>query len=85
MTENNATIVDVRTPAEYEGGHFPNAINIPLDEVPQRLEEFKNMKRPVIAYCQSGNRSGVAVALLKQAGLEVENGGALDNLLQLNK
>ena len=85
-TVNNATIVDVRTPAEFEGGRFPNALNIPFDELPQRLDEFKNMKQPVIAYCQSGNRSGIAVAFLKQAGLlNVENGGALDNLLQLNK
>lgn len=83
--KNNATIVDVRTLAEYEGGHYPNAINIPLDELPKRLQEFKNMKGPVIAYCQSGNRSGVAVTLLKQAGFDVENGGALDNLLLLNK
>ena len=84
-TVNNATIVDVRTPAEFEGGHFPNALNIPLDELPQRLDEFKNMKQPVIAYCQSGNRSGVAVAFLKHAGLNAGNGGALGNLLQLNK
>lgn len=84
-TVNKATIVDVRTSAEYEGGHFPNAINIPLDEVPQRLDEFKKMDQPVIAYCKSGNRSGMAVAFLKQAGLNAENGGALDKLLQLNK
>jgi phage shock protein E len=85
-TINNATIVDVRTPEEYAEGHFPNAINIPLDQVQQRFHEFKNMKKPVIAYCRSGNRSGLAVSILLQAGLkEIENGGSLDDLLQSNK
>jgi len=36
----NATIVDVRTPEEFAGEHFPNAINISLDQVAQRINEF---------------------------------------------
>ena len=77
------TIVDVRTTEEYTGEHFPNAVNIPLDQVTQRIEEFRNMKKPIIAYCRSGNRSGVAVSILKQCGIaDVVNGGGLDNLKQ---
>ena len=80
---DNATIVDVRTPEEYAGDHYPNAINIPLNEVPGRIEEFKQLKQPIVAYCRSGNRSGMAVSILKHSGLtEVYNGGGLYDLLQ---
>lgn len=82
-TTNKATIVDVRTPEEYAGEHYPNAINIPYDQVAQRIDEFKGLPKPIIAYCRSGNRSGIAVSILKQAGInEVENGGGLEDLKQ---
>lgn len=82
---NNASIVDVRTPGEYSDGHYPGAINIPLNELPQRLDEFKQLKMPIVAYCRSGARSGIAVSLLKQKGInEVYNGGGLFDLYNLN-
>jgi phage shock protein E len=82
----NATIVDVRTPEEFAQGHFDGAVNIPLDKVPERLQEFKNMSAPIVAYCRSGNRSGQAMAFLKQNGVnEVYNGGGLDDMLQAAK
>lgn len=43
-TNNDATFIDVRTPAEYADEHFPNAINIPLDELHSRINEIKNLK-----------------------------------------
>ena len=80
---DNATILDVRTPEEFAGSHFPGAINIPLNELPQRLDEIKAMKQPIVAYCRSGNRSGMAVSILKQSGLtDAYNGGGLSDLLQ---
>ncbi len=79
----NATIVDVRTPHEYAQEHYPGAINIPVDQVVDRIHEFRSMKRPIVTYCRSGNRSGLATALLKQNGLqEVYNGGGLEDLKQ---
>lgn len=79
----NATFLDVRTPQEFAEGAYPDAINIPLNEVSLRLNEIKKMKQPIIAYCRSGNRSGMAVSLLKQIGLtEVYNGGGLSDLSQ---
>ena len=81
----DATIVDVRTPEEFAAEHFPNAINIPYDQVAQRINEFKEMQKPIVAYCRSGNRSGVAVSILKQNGIEEAiNGGGLQDL-QNNK
>jgi phage shock protein E len=82
----DATIVDVRSPQEFAQDHYPGAINIPVDQVPQRVQEFKEMKTPIVAYCRSGNRSGMAVSILKQAGVqEVYNGGGLEDLQQQTK
>jgi phage shock protein E len=81
----NASVVDVRTPGEFLDGHYPGAINIPLNELSQRLDEFKELKMPIVAYCRSGARSGTAVSVLKQNGLnEVYNGGGLNDLFNLN-
>ena len=78
----HATILDVRTPEEFSGSHYPNAINIPLNELRQRVDEIKQLKQPIVAYCRSGNRSGMAVAILRQSGLKnVFNGGGLNELL----
>lgn len=86
MKELTGTVVDVRSPQEYAGEHFPNAINIPLDQVQQKINEFKDMPKPIIAYCRSGNRSEMAVSILKQAGItETINGGGLEDLLQQTK
>ena len=77
------TVVDVRSPQEFEGEHFPGAINIPLEQVQQKVNDFKEMPKPIIAYCRSGNRSGMAVSMLKQAGItDAVNGGGLEYLLQ---
>ena len=78
---NDVSIVDVRMPEEYLVEHFPNAINIPLDSIAQRIEEFRQMKKPIIAYCRSGNRSGTAVSILKQYGItDAVNGGGFEDL-----
>ena len=77
--DKNAIIVDVRSQDEFAHEHFNGAINIPLEEVTSRIDEFKVMAKPIVAYCRSGNRSGMAVTILKQNGIaEVINGGGLD-------
>lgn len=82
----NVTMIDVRTPEEYAGEHFSNAINIPLDQVPQRINEFKKMRNPLVLYCRTGNRSGMAVSILKQHGIsDAINAGGLDDVKQNNK
>ncbi len=72
----SATIVDVRTPGEFAGGHVEGSINIPLDQVPNKVDEFKNMSKPLVVCCLSGGRSGQAVEFLKSHGVEdIYNGG----------
>ena len=81
---NNAatTVVDVRETNEFATGHYDGAINIPLGIIPLRIAEFKSMNGPIVVYCRSGNRSGMAMNLLKQAGVsEVYNGGGLHDML----
>lgn len=76
INDEKATIVDVRTPGEFMSGNVANSINIPLNEVPNRVDEFKNMSRPIIVCCLSGGRSGQAAAFLSANGVdEVYNGG----------
>ncbi|MFN8286657.1 MAG: rhodanese-like domain-containing protein [Chitinophagales bacterium] len=75
IKKGEATIIDVRSPGEFMGGHVAGSINIPLQEVPARIEEFKKMKNIVLC-CASGNRSGQATSFLKQHGVECVNGGS---------
>ena len=83
---NKATVVDVRSPEEFNGEHFDGAINIPLNEIQTRMDEFKAMKQPIVVYCRSGNRSGLAMGILKQQGItDVYNGGGLADMLRQAK
>jgi rhodanese-related sulfurtransferase len=75
MKTGEVTVVDVRSAAEFRGGHVAGSINIPLQEIPLRMDEFKEMKH-VILCCASGNRSGQATSFLKQQGVSCENGGS---------
>lgn len=76
VNDPKATIVDVRTPGEFAEGHLEGTVNIPLDQVEERIDEFREMSRPLILCCRSGARSGNATAFLTAQGLEdVHNGG----------
>ena len=75
MLDQNATIIDVRTPAEFMGGHVAGSTNIPLNTIRERVEDIKALNKPVVLCCASGNRSGQATAFLKQEGVNCENGG----------
>lgn len=76
----NGTIIDVRTAAEFKGGHVPGSINIPLNELDRRLLKLRQMKSPIIACCASGNRSGVAVRKLNDLNVKAINGGSWQNV-----
>lgn len=73
---NTRTVIDVRTPGEFMGGHVAGSINIPLQEIPERLEEIKTLPQPLVLCCASGNRSGQATAYLKNFGIDCTNGGS---------
>jgi rhodanese-related sulfurtransferase len=76
IADNEGTVVDVRTPGEFMGGNVAGSINIPLSEIPYRMEELKNLKTPLILCCASGNRSGQADGFLSSNGINCVNGGS---------
>lgn len=74
------TIIDVRTPGEFMGGHVAGSINIPLQELQARLDEVKTLPQPILLCCASGNRSGQAMMFLRSLGIDCENGGSWLNV-----
>ncbi len=65
-------VLDVRTSEEFAAGHLPDAVNIPVDELRSRLAELPH-DRPLVAYCQVGQRGYLAVRLLREAGYQAMN------------
>ncbi len=59
--------LDVRTASEFESGHMPSAISIPLNVLPANVSKLLEGK-PVVVYCAGGNRSPIAASLLHKAG-----------------
>lgn len=68
----NYCILDVRTPKECEEGMIEGAINIPVDELRDRLDELPK-DLPIIVYCQVGLRAYIACRILKQNGFDPRN------------
>lgn len=66
------TLLDVRTELEYQNGHAPGAINIPVDSLRERLGEL-DPNKPIIDYCQVGLRGYIADRILSQHGYQVHN------------
>ena len=80
LTDSNYQFIDVRTDGEYDSGHIPNSIHIPLQEIQDRMSEIDSLKnKNIIAYCRSGARSSKATKILVKAGFDVLNlsGGVL--------
>lgn len=73
LTGNDSvTLLDTRTKKEFDSGHIEGFINIPLDELRERLEEIEKGK-PVYVMCQSGLRSYIATRILEGRGYEAYN------------
>jgi phage shock protein E len=78
---NGAVVIDVRTPAEFRAGSYPEALNVPLGELERRLDELPSKETPLVLYCRSGNRSGKAKTMLERQGyMHVTNGGGLKDM-----
>jgi rhodanese-related sulfurtransferase len=67
--QGTVTVIDVREDWEYEAGHVPGAMLIPLGALKERVDEVST-DATVILVCRSGNRSGQAYRYLRQQGFE---------------
>jgi phage shock protein E len=74
--KKNKSVIDVRTPVEFMGGNVVGSLNIPLNEIQDRVEEIRQMPQPIVLCCASGNRSGQATSFLCSIGIDCENGGS---------
>ncbi|MFR9798722.1 rhodanese-like domain-containing protein [Streptomyces sp. MS06] len=65
------TVIDVRTPGEYAGGHLPGALNVPLDQLQRALPDIRQAaeRGDVLVVCASGARSENACRLLAENGI----------------
>ena len=69
LARNAVTLVDVRNQVEWDEGHIPGAIHIPLGYLPDRISEVPRSK-PVVLQCQTGARSMIAASVLQRSGIE---------------
>ena len=72
LEEERDFILDVREPEEFEEGHIPGAVHIPLHDLRQRLDELPR-DRPILTHCYVGQRSHIAVRILRQLGFDAYN------------
>ncbi|MHB8496017.1 MAG: rhodanese-like domain-containing protein [Casimicrobiaceae bacterium] len=69
INSENPLLLDVREPNEYDSGHLPDALHIPLSQIKDRSGELaKYATRPVIVYCERGMRSSSAASALSKLG-----------------
>jgi len=67
-------VIDVRSPAEFDSGHLPGAINIPMESFESRLQDI-DLKAPTVLVCQGGTRASVVCG---QVGSRFEDIAVLD-------
>ena len=78
-----AVIIDLRTAYEFDQGHIPHALNIPVDRIKANIQRIKSFRKPVILCCSSGNHCWEAADILRSAGIEqVINGGNWQSLMR---
>jgi phage shock protein E len=67
--KQGAKLIDVRTSQEFQAGHLAKAINIPLDQLEQKIsQEAPDKEQAILLHCASGVRSGKAAKILKKLG-----------------
>lgn len=76
----NAVIIDVRTPAEFEMGSAEGSLNIPLSSLEGQLDSLKSLGRPLILVCKSGVRAQAALELATNQGVDAINAGSWQSI-----
>jgi phage shock protein E len=88
IQEKKGTLLDVRSVMEFEENHIPGAVNVPLDTIEANIQRIAEMPKPIVVYCLSGGRSGMATGIIQQNGIaDTFNGGgifSLNNIINNN-
>jgi rhodanese-related sulfurtransferase len=76
LVQAGARLLDVRSASEFRERRVPGSINIPVEEIDRRMAELPR-DRPLVVYCHTGARAGVAALKLRKAGYRVYNLGSI--------
>ncbi|HNP32930.1 MAG TPA: rhodanese-like domain-containing protein [Flavobacterium sp.] len=83
IINDEAFLVDVRSPLEFSSEKVNGSVNIPVDQIQNHLAKFKN-KKNIVVFCRSGARSSQAKSILERNGVtNVTNGGTWQNVKSL--
>ena len=81
--QNGAVVIDLRTAYEYDQGHVPRSLNIPIDRIRANIDRIRGLNKPVILCCATGSHCWEAAGILRDAGIpQVINGGDWQSLLR---
>jgi phage shock protein E len=81
--DEGAVVVDLRTAYEFDQGHVPKALNIPIDRIRANIDRIRDLDKPVILCCSNGNHCWEAAGILRDAGIHrVINGGDWRSVLR---
>lgn len=85
IKSSNATLIDIRESYELEtNGCLDCAINIPMGSIPEKIDELKQMQKPIVVFCTGGNRAASVMTFLKENGIEeCFNGGGFEDVKQI--
>ena len=71
--DEDSVILDVREPNEFDAGHAPGAVSIPLGRLRERVAEVPSVDGPLLVICKAGARSQAAAEFLAEQGIDVAN------------
>jgi hydroxyacylglutathione hydrolase len=69
LENGGLAVIDVRNGSEWEAGHIPGSINLPLGRLPEALDRIPR-DRPLAVHCQTGARAAVALSVIRRAGFD---------------
>lgn len=77
-------VIDLRTANEFDQGHIPRSLNIPVDRIRVNTRRIRELNRPIILCCANGIHCWEAATILREAGIErVYNGGSWESVLKM--
>jgi rhodanese-related sulfurtransferase len=81
--QEGGVIIDLRTAYEYDQGHIPHSLNIPVDRIRANLDRIRDLNKPVVLCCANGMHCLEAAEILRKAGISrVINGGNWQSVLR---